>query len=106
MKVWPGLEEFREGVPLLWREEEQALLPPSTICEWALSLSVWLWFWRWVGLMYGRGVVAILDAQKKKFGRDFEKVKKLGFEFTRDEYIYAWLIGMWSLFHHSPSLGH
>lgn len=33
MKVWPGLEEFREGVPLLWKEEEQKLLPPSAICE-------------------------------------------------------------------------
>ncbi|KAI5846303.1 hypothetical protein DFP73DRAFT_630765 [Morchella snyderi] len=66
MRVWPGLEEFREGVPLLWKEEEQELLPPSAI--------------------------SILDKQKKNFGRDFEKVKKLGFEFTRDEYIYAWLI--------------
>lgn len=33
MKVWPRLEEFAEGVPLLWPQEQQELLPPSAICR-------------------------------------------------------------------------
>lgn len=33
MKVWPTMEEFKEGVPLMWAKEEQELLPPSAICK-------------------------------------------------------------------------
>lgn len=30
----------------------------------------------------------------QKFEGDLQKVKALGFEFSRDEYVYAWLVGM------------
>lgn len=32
MKVWPSPEEYQDGMPLLWKKEQQELLPPSAIC--------------------------------------------------------------------------
>lgn len=43
MKVWPSPEEYRDGMPLLWTEEQQELLPPSAICTYTRNLrSNWL----------------------------------------------------------------
>lgn len=33
IEVWPTLDEYRTGLPLLWSEEERELLPPSARCR-------------------------------------------------------------------------
>ena len=42
----------------------------------------------------GSGLVGLLDEQREKFKRDFKMVEQKGFEFTRQEYMWAWIIGL------------
>ncbi|PWW72955.1 SET domain-containing protein [Tuber magnatum] len=76
--VWPKAKEFRGSMPLMWSAEEINLLPPST--------------------------KRLLDEQREKFKRDFKTVEKKGFGFTKQEYMWAWIIGFsWKITRHADS---
>ncbi|RPB01435.1 SET domain-containing protein [Choiromyces venosus 120613-1] len=72
MDVWPREEEFGISMPIMWSLEECALLPPSTL--------------------------RLLEEQKEKFKRDYKMVSEKGFEFSKEEYMWAWIVGLSSLF--------
>ncbi|KAG0642924.1 hypothetical protein HOY80DRAFT_880739 [Tuber brumale] len=64
--VWPKAKEFRGSMPLMWSAEEADLLPPST--------------------------KRLLDEQRGKFKKDFKAVGQKGFKFTKQEYMWAWIV--------------
>ncbi|CUS07561.1 unnamed protein product [Tuber aestivum] len=64
--VWPKAKEFRGGMPLMWSPEESNLLPPSA--------------------------KRLLDEQREKFTRDFRTVEQKGFGFTKQEYMWSWIV--------------
>ena len=41
-------------------------------------------------------LVGLLDEQREKFKRDFKMVEQKGFEFTKQEYMWAWIIGFFA----------
>ncbi|KAF8434939.1 hypothetical protein BGX38DRAFT_1275233 [Terfezia claveryi] len=64
--VWPNYNSFKEFMPLLWLQETQQLLTPSAISH--------------------------VNRQREKLETDFNLVRGLGFEVTKEGFEHAWII--------------
>ncbi|KAF8425633.1 hypothetical protein EV426DRAFT_53784 [Tirmania nivea] len=76
--VWPNHDSFKEFMPLLWQQEAQQLLTPSAISH--------------------------VNRQRKKLEADFNKVRSLGFEVTKEGFEYAWVIVNTRTLFYKPAL--